>query len=207
MSNTWRSRKYWLVTLCASVGLISAALVIFTSSPSQGETITTTVGKPGAVNTAYNNVDADYSNQYTRDGLLYWPRTLAYRAGKGTPKYTSPQTVTVTYQVFRFYRGDTNLVGSEKVSVKLGTKKKYAYTPSAGMWVENIDTFNYGYGYYVKTYVSWKNSRNNALIAARTFAQNDLSDYRCVDYNNNGGRCEKTTFTNGDAFVRIFGLN
>lgn len=207
MPNTWRLSKYKLLAICALISLISAALLIFTSSPSQGETIIGTVGKPGAVGTAYNLVDADYSAQFTQDGLLDWQRTLAYRAGKGTSQYNRPQTVSVIYQVFGVYRGETRLVGSRKVSVNLGKTKQYAYTPRAYMFVENFDSFGFGNGYYVKTYVSWKNNNSNTLIAARTFAQNDLSDYRCVDYNSNGGTCEKTTFTNGNAFVRIFSSN
>jgi hypothetical protein len=212
MPNTWHLSRYKLLTFFTVVGLISVALLFFATAPSEGETITGTVGKPGAVGTAYNYVDADYSNEYTQDGLLYWPRTVAYRAGKGTSQYNKPQTVSVTYQVFQFYRGDTSLVGSKKVSMRLGTTKESAYSPSAFMWVENIDTFNYGYGYWVKTYVSWKNSNTNALIAARTFTQNDTSDYRCRDYNNNGGRCEITRFqdanaVSGDAYVRIWGVN
>ncbi len=196
-----------LVALSVLVGLICAALLGLAAAPSEGETITGTYGKPGPVGTAYNLVDPDYSNEYSEDGLIDWPRTQAYRAGSGTPAFSRPQTVSVTYQVFRFYRGETSLVGSKKVSANLGTTKEFVYTPRAWMWVDNIDTFRYGYGYWVKTYVSWKNPNTNKLIAAITFTQNDTSDYRCVDYNSNGGSCEITTFTNGDAFVRILGRN
>ncbi len=207
MPSTWRFSRYKLLTLFVSVGLASAALLVLASASSHGETISGTYGKPGPVGTAYNLVDADYSNEYSQDGLIDWPRTLAYRAGRGTADFNRPQTVSVTYQVFQFYRGNTSLVGSKKVSAKLGTAKEYVYTPRAWMWVDNIDAFSYGYGYWVKTYVSWRNPNTNKLIAARTFTQNDISDYRCVDYNSNSGSCERTAFTNGDAFVRILGRN
>ncbi len=190
MPNTRRLSRYNLLTLFVLVGLISVALLISTGSPSQGETITGTVGKPGAVGTAYNNVDGDYSNQFVQDALIHWPSTRAYRAGSGTPAFNRPQTVSVTYQVFRHYRGNVNLVDSRKVTTNLGTTAQYGDTPSAHLFVDNVDTtFGYRLGYSVITYVSWRNPRTDRLIAARTFKQNHATDYRCVDYNNNGGFC------------------
>lgn len=205
MLSVWNAGRSKMLAIFIATSAISIILLTLFASTSEAETVTGTVGKPGTVGTAYNLVDADYSDQYTDDGLIYWPRTLAYRAGSGTSYFNRPQTVSVTYQVFSFARGETRLVGSRKASVNLGTTGRYGYTPSAYMFVGNNDL--YGIGYRVVTYVAWKDTNTNTLIAARTFNQNDASDYRCVDYNNNltSGYCRMESFTNGDAYVRIDG--
>jgi hypothetical protein len=148
--------------------------------PSTNESITYTYGRPGPVGTAYNYGDADYSNSYTNDGLLYWPRSLVYRAGSGTGWYSRPQYAYVFYYVYTV-ESTPRLYTYAYAKVNLGYNS-YGFTPSTYAFVTNNGDFN---GYRVKTYVQWRDSGTNTVIAARMFDQNAKSDYVCADFLNN----------------------